>query len=491
MKPVPDIESAPAPPRADAMIETLRSVGYSIEAAVADIVDNSISAQARRVEVWFEWKGQDSSVLVEDDGRGMSSEEIVTALRPGSRSPLDKREATDLGRFGLGLKTASFSQCRQLVVLSKPQGGTVSHWGWDLDYVSRTNLWNVLRLDGRADLAGRLSEKEHGTMVFWSKMDRVPGTRVAGAAGEKLFNEVAIRVKRHLGMVFHRFISSGQIQIVFNGMAVEPWNPFLWGAEGSQPLAEDRVEVHGVVIRPYVLPHHSKLSPEQHEEAGGIDGWTQMQGFYVYRNHRLLVAGGWLGLLRRSEQYKLARVLVDITNATDEDWHIDIKKATARPPDELREQLLRAARVVRSRAEEVFRHRGVQLTRRAASEDVTHLWTEHSRRGKRFFQINRDHPAVAALLGSDSQTAERTSTLLRLLEEAIPTPLIFYRVADAPDEVAGAFEGASDSDAMATLRGFFEMLRNSMSREQALSALRRMEPFASAPELVDRFEATL
>ena len=109
--------TTPAIPEASSMIETFRAIGYSIEAAVADIIDNSISARAKNIWINFEWEGSETWLAVKDDGSGMNNDELVQAMRPDSKNPLDDRSTKDLGRFGLGLKTASFSQCRLLSVI--------------------------------------------------------------------------------------------------------------------------------------------------------------------------------------------------------------------------------------------------------------------------------------------------------------------------------------------------------------------------------------
>ena len=137
-----NIQTAQAIPRAAAMIETFRAIGYSLETAVADIVDNSISASAKNIWINRIWKGGDSIVTIMDDGHGMSGDEIIQAMRPGAQNPLEERSATDLGRFGLGLKTASFSQCRTLTVMSKTHGQSPEFWTWSLDHVARCDRGN-------------------------------------------------------------------------------------------------------------------------------------------------------------------------------------------------------------------------------------------------------------------------------------------------------------------------------------------------------------
>ena len=166
-----NIQTASAVPGAAAMIETFRAIGYSLETAIADIIDNSISAQARNICINRIWNGGNSIITIKDDGYGMSSDEIIQAMRPGAQNPLMERSETDLGRFGLGLKTASFSQCRNLTVMSK-KSGCVSWWTWSLDYVAQKDCWNLIQWmpEGFEDA---LDEVESGTMEIWSKLDGV------------------------------------------------------------------------------------------------------------------------------------------------------------------------------------------------------------------------------------------------------------------------------------------------------------------------------
>jgi hypothetical protein len=152
-----------ASPNPSSMIETFRAIGYSMEAAVADILDNSISAGAKNIWVDFEWKGSETWLSIRDDGAGMDGEQLVQAMRPGSKNPTESRDARDLGRFGLGLKTASFSQCRRLTVLSKTKQSQADYWTWNLDYVRETGEWNLIKMDPDQPQLDWLDTRESGS----------------------------------------------------------------------------------------------------------------------------------------------------------------------------------------------------------------------------------------------------------------------------------------------------------------------------------------
>ena len=163
------------PPFAPVLMESTRAIGYSLEAAIADIIDNSIAAKSGKVQLSFFPVGE-AYVCILDNGSGMDDTQIDTAMQYGSKSPTDERDASDLGRYGLGLKTASLSQCRVLTVISK-QGDRVIGRRWDLDYVIETGAWSLLILD-KEDMASvphisDLREQESGTLVVWQNLDRL------------------------------------------------------------------------------------------------------------------------------------------------------------------------------------------------------------------------------------------------------------------------------------------------------------------------------
>ena len=256
------------------MIHSLRAFGYDLATALADLIDNSITARARNIWIDFRWNGEQSTISVLDDGTGMTEAELLAAMRPGSHSPLAERDAQDLGRYGLGLKTASFSQVKRLTV-GTCQNGTLAVRCWDLDYVTACGDWRLLRRG--SDLFAqqalpRLTSLKSGTIVFWEAMDRItpPGTDTNNDRAQQLFLNRADQVKAHLAMVFHRFLDPREnvgkkpLKIWLNGNPIEPWDPFLSNETATQLLTEEAVPLLGsrLTVKPYILPHHSKISPE-------------------------------------------------------------------------------------------------------------------------------------------------------------------------------------------------------------------------------------
>lgn len=476
-----------------ALIESLRAFGYTPEAAVADLIDNSITAKSKKIWIEFDWAGADSRIAIGDDGTGMTEPVLVNAMRPGSTSPSETRDAHDLGRFGLGLKTASFSQCRQLTVISKAKRGRLHARRWDLDEVVRTHEWRLIRgHDEEADdLAKRLDHQPNGTVVVWQRLDHVVGNADPEDEGaHRRFLELARSIKAHLAMTFHRYMGTrAGLAIELNGHPLPPWDPFLSGHRARQVLPAEKLPFGAgeVAVQPFVLPHRSKLSGDDFEMAGGERGWNSLQGFYVYRNRRLLVAGDWLGLgIQKEEHYKLARIQVDITNDMDLSWQIDVRKSMARPPGALREELRRIARATRSRAVEVYRHRGKAITRRQQSGLVP-MWEQRLRHGKITYHVNRDHPVVEAAMSEPSKIAVRA--LLSLVEETVPVPLISISNAERPEQQAAPFEGETGKVAALAVTLYDRFRGRGMNHEVAKLRTLATDPFQYFPELVEVLDA--
>ena len=334
------ITTTSAAPKASSMVETFRAIGYSLETAVADIIDNSISADSHNIWINRIWSGGRSVITIKDDGHGMNSDELIQAMRPGSQNPNEIRGEHDLGRYGLGLKTASFSQCRKVSVFSKKNDYTPTFWTWDLDFVAETDKWNLLKWMPE-DFVSELDDIKSGTIVIWSDLDRVvrPGVSETDINAHEKFSRDLEQVKKHVAMTFHRFIEEKIVTIYWCGNKIESWNPFCPNESKRQILPEDTLPGR-VSVKGYVLPHKNNFSSEKaYNDAEGMNGWASHQGFYIYRGKRLLLAGNWLGMFKQEDPYKLVRIQVDIPNTLDSEWKIDIKKSQATPPAGCRELL--------------------------------------------------------------------------------------------------------------------------------------------------------
>ena len=269
-------------------------------------------------------------MAVLDDGHGMTFQELVEAMRPGSSNPLDDRDAADLGRFGLGMKSASFSQCKRLTVLTRKNGES-SAATWDLDEVSRTDKWEIELHDDLSVIPWAERLGEQGTLVVWRSLDRLSGG--IGHDQRKRaehINRLLAEAERHIRLVFHRFMSEDRPPLIIrlNGRKLEPLDPFGTKFPKHQSDRPDQLELKNgfVEFQSFTLPHHKEIPPSDWNDLGGPEGHLRTQGFYVYRGRRLIIAGSWLGMARQTELTKLCRIRVDIPNTMDSDWKIDVKK---------------------------------------------------------------------------------------------------------------------------------------------------------------------
>ncbi len=486
-----NIETAQAGPDASSMIETFRAIGYSIETAIADIIDNSITAGAKNVWVDYVWSGPDTVLSILDDGNGMNNEELIQAMRPGSKNPLEIRDTDDLGRFGLGLKTASFSQTRKFTVISKRSDCKVCFWSWDMDFVNKSQSWSLIKYCPKESFFTEKVEKlTSGTCVMWWDLDRVTkDTKEDSEDSKKKFLETMENVKSHLSMVFHRFIEDG-VNIFFQGRKIKSWDPIMIGFDGLQPKPEVKFHDGKISIKGFVLPHRSKLSSEEYNFGKGPkDSWTAHQGFYVYRSKRLLVAGDWLGMFKKEVHYDLCRIRIDLPNDIDEDWQIDIKKSIARPPLKYRDQIISVAKEVRTQALEVYRHKGKVLKRKLSKDEYFPFWEERIRHGKRFYKINREHPLLKELFTKSNESKSEIEKVIQFIEETVPIPLITLQENENDKPHGQPFEGREDAirDAMKAM--YQNLIMSGKTDERAKLFILNIEPFNFYPQYLEQLGA--
>jgi hypothetical protein len=480
-------------PDAPSLIGSLRASGYDLDAALADIIDNSISAEARNVQVVFGDDGTKSWIAVVDDGSGMDEKRLVTAMTLGGINPEEERSPTDLGRFGLGLKTASFSQCRRLTVLTRCKGGKIYVRCWDIDVVNETHRWTLLRDPVNESLAkrfgGELQKKESGTVVLWEKLDRIVHESDEDEASRRLLGRIP-GVERHIGLVFQRYLSPlGALKLRIGDADVNAIDPFMDGLPARQVLGQEVLECQGrnVIVTPYVLPHISKLNRNKY--GGDVRDWTARQGFYVYRNERLLAGATWLNLgFGREDNHKLARIRIDFPNDLDFAWDINIRKSRAVPPEELREDLRRIAKKTRDESRRIYRHRGAAIARDFSEKQF--MWERLVARGKFKYRINRSHPVIEALLSATERSAAGNvlRNALRLIEETVPVPLILADGSDDHEAVAAPVDDKLSGEAEQLMEFCFDLLRKRHKETEAFAKLCHTEPFVRYPDLLATFK---
>jgi hypothetical protein len=419
-----------AKPNPKSTINSYRSFGYNLSTAIADIIDNSISANASEISISSKWNGRDSYIVIKDNGDGMNKDELVLAMTPGSKDPEDERSEKDLGRFGMGLKTASFSQCKRLTCVSKRANYSTIKRCWDIDFINEAEEWRLLDYISDLSFLNDINEQKSGTLVLWEKLDRIVGNVDSNNESVKnAFYQEMENVREHLSLVFHKFIESKRIKIFFQNEEIEAYNPFLLNLDPKPEMGLPE-KFENVEVTYFILPHMSEIGKEDYDKTGGSLGWFQRQGFYVYRGDRLLVAGDWLGLEKKRDYAKLARISVNFSNSNDFNWNLDIKKSTATPPIEIRRELLRIAKIAIMKSAKIYNWRGQKTFSENRNSTFEPLWKDEiTREGIKKYKINRKHPIINSLLANKNKLMSKA---LQLLEENVPIELILNNQNEDP-----------------------------------------------------------
>ena len=329
-----NIEAIPDPGRT---MEGLRDTGYSFETAVADLVDNSIAAMASIVDIRIkrDFRGNVRLSLA-DNGHGMNRKELIEAMTYGSPK---RPDPASLGKFGLGLKTASTAFCRRLSVISRRTVEAPTLMAtWDLDTVVEQKKWLLLMSDEPDEEArehlNEVSPSGSGTVVLWSKVDRVLGKYrdPAGGPAGKALDKRCRQLEEHLAKIYQRFLDqgdkrAGDIKIRLNGQGIGPWDPFQ--KQLSELVAEETVEVEETgaefAARAYILPRREEFPNEELAKAARLS--SNLQGIYIYREQRLIHDADWLGMYQKEPHSTLLRVEFSFDHRLDDAFHLDIKKS--------------------------------------------------------------------------------------------------------------------------------------------------------------------
>lgn len=476
------------PPHPSALFGSLRGVGYPVPVSIADLIDNSISAGSHEIQVAFVWSGAKSRILIVDDGAGMEHNVLVEAMRLGCGGPAAHRTGQDLGRFGMGLKTASLAHCRRLTVVSKQAGSAPTAARWDLAEIARHGEWRLETGTGRDWIQEWrwFGDRTQGTLVIWEDLDRLVPTETQkdDARAKDDFLRTAEEVASHCGMVFHRFITTGRLRIqvgsqLDSGIYCRPWDPMLESHPDSWKTPKDHLD-RGVTLQGFVLPRPDRFASEKEREAaGGPEGWVAQQGLHVYRGDRLLQSGGWMGLREgrrawtRDPACQLARIRIEFPSSADGEWALDISKRHARIPDRYRTRVMTLVRMVRERAKKVWLGRQQQ-----ASGNTSKLWQPGFLPSDPW-KINRDHPILSEIRSVLGESAPLLTAFLTMLERGQP---IIPQAAklDAATEVEFEPELPPTDEEMVLMETIVQRLHDrGLSKEAALQRMAAMEPFNS------------
>ena len=467
------------PPKPSPLIESIRAIGYSLSTALADLVDNCIAAQAETVQIFANTQTANVRVGIVDDGVGLSEDELLEAMRLGSRSPLEERAKSDLGRFGLGLKTASFSQCRVLTVVSRNSGKTTCA-RWNLDHIADSGKWEIHVLDNLTSIPWTEHIGPSGTLVVWEQLGF--GSDSADSAQNVAdYVRQMDEARSHLELVFHRFLSGEpgrrRVSIEMNNRPLEPFDPFhsRHPATIAGPEELIRIENEDIRVQAFTLPHHGKVTPAEWERYAGSEGYLRNQGFYVYRERRLIIRGTWFGLARQAELTKLARVRIDMPSSLDGAWKIDVKKASAQLPPPVRDRLRRIIEPLVAASKTVYRTRG----RKLIEDNRIPVWSRIQNKNQISYRINDEHPMVRDL--QSRLSPETRGDLLKVIEVAGASLPMDALYADLGGDSASMVRDGTSEQALryAAVTTFAHLCRTVKSVEDVLTMMRVAEPFRS------------
>ena len=483
-------------PKADMLMGSMRSMGYSFESAIADVSDNSISAGCSFVSILFPTDPfQKQAVGILDDGCGLSREELFEAMCYGSSSAEATRNESDLGRFGLGLKAASLSQCRVLTVASM-QDGVVCAYSWDYNYILKHKKWyvNELTEEEIADLPYIENLKDTGsqngsaTLVIWEDFD-VLSKSSSGQVFSTL-RELSNKVQEHVSLIFHRYISAKKLTMWVNNAKVQAQDPFLEYPGSKTTIKKVRTvalrDSQGIErlieVQPFVLPFATDLTDKDKKLLGGIENLRTKQGFYIYRNKRLIIWGTWFGL-KKNELTKNARVRVDIPNSLDDIWGIDIKKQNATIPKAIQNQLKKTVEEAMDISVKKQTHRG----RKDNSEDtISHIWDRMKGRNDAFYyQITRESPLCKYVFERiPDDVADVIETLLSEIEKGIPVQDIYI---DRCNEAIAVEDKAQtlDDDFQLAITIIDMNLKRGTELNTVIDNIMQAEPWCVHPQLKD------
>jgi hypothetical protein len=430
-------------PNPEYLIKSIAEQGYSLETSLADLIDNSITADARHIEVLINTDIEPFKLFIADDGDGMDKETLKVSMRFPSSFLENIRDKNDLGRFGLGLKTASFAQTRKFTVLSKKKG-TQEYCGrtWDVDYLKSTGKWQII-INDKAEIEGLLQMYNYLSHNFNSRPDGFEANTIVIWHSlykfEEYVNEDEDRkttikhqisevTTEYLSLVFHRFLEKkvNPLFIKVNHRIVEPFNPFpidqadFRSIENKQrSLGDDVVKLEG-----FVLPSRSI---DESKEYGSIwstksKGLMDLEGIYIYRANRIIVFGGWNEIIRKSPILRLARLKVEVGNKVDHLFHLNVAKSQIIIPFNLQRAFLRYIVELKTEAEKEYYNRGVRQFAKKGSGEKVSLFEKKATSKGMLLEVNSQFPLLNSLKGSlNKEQISKLNFILKMVNTTINT----------------------------------------------------------------------
>ena len=434
-----NVISENASPNPEYLIKSIAEQGYSLETSLADLMDNSISANADRIEVLINTESEPFKLFLADNGDGMTEEDLMRNMQFPSKSPEDSRKDSDLGRFGLGMKTASFSQTRKFTVLSKKKGEKKYHGRtWDVDFLKEHGWRIIINSDDEVanlmyqynqlsnSFLKKFDDYEPNTIIIWEGLYKFESYLKEDNRKDALKRELTEVTSDYLSLVFHRFMEreNSPLRIRINNTIVEPFNPFPEEEKDFRPIVPKQSLFRDDVIKigGFVLPSRSIQ-----ESKDGLSKWTtryrglmDMEGLYIYRADRIILFGGWNGIIRKAPRLQLARLRVDVGNKVDHLLHLNVAKSQIVVPHELRKAFEDYIYQLKNEAEREFYNRGIRKFAGPKSKNHTQLFERNSSNKGTILEINQQFPLLQTLQQSlNNQQSSQLNLLLRMINNRV------------------------------------------------------------------------
>ena len=434
-----NIQSEAAEPNPEYLIKSIAEQGYSLESSLADLMDNSISANSNKIEVLIKMDQEPFTLFLADNGNGMNEVELRASMQFPSNSPEERRNIFDLGRFGLGMKTASFSQTRCFTVLSRKKGSIIfSGRTWDVNFLKDIGKWKLIvntqeeiteLIEQYSKLSkGHLNQFENfeaNTIVVWRglyKFENYLEEKNRQSALKKQITEVT---SDYLSLVFHRYMEKKEnpLQIRINNNLIVSFNPFPTTITDFRPIEfkQKHFSTDTIKIEGFILPSRSI------DESHSISIWTtknrslmDMEGIYIYRSDRLIHFGGWNGLIKKAPRLQLARLRVDIGNSVDHLLHLNVAKSQIEIPHDLKVAFEKYIDELKTQAEREFFNRGIRRFSSNQKQENIQLFDRKASNKGTLLEINSSFPLLKSLMSElNKEQIARLNIIIRMINTRI------------------------------------------------------------------------
>lgn len=428
-----------AEPNPEYLIKSIAEQGYSLESSLADLMDNSVSADADKIEVLIKTEEEPFTLFIADNGNGMDETMLKASMQFPSDSPEKERNDYDLGRFGLGMKTASFSQTRCFTVISKKKG-TKTYTGrtWDVNYLKKTGKWKLV-VNTQEEVAElirqyhllsegylyRFDDFEANTVVVWRGLYKFEDYLEESNRQTALKKQITEVTTDYLSLVFHRFMErrKNPLQIRINNNLIAPFNPFPPTISDFRPIEfkQRNFSTDTIKIEGFVLPSRSI------DESQNISVWTtknrslmDMEGIYIYRADRLIHFGGWNGLIKKTPRLQLARLRVEIGNSVDHLLHLNVAKSQIEIPHDLTAAFEKYIEELKTHAEREFFNRDIRKFSSNHKEENFQLFHRKASSKGTLLEVNSSFPLLKSLMVElNKEQLSKLNLIIRMINTRI------------------------------------------------------------------------